>query len=133
MGVSEKYDNRLNGNAIILSISTNPIFHGNYPAENQQKTLNPHSICWGYGGSEMIEAFVLLTLEADKVEKVLKEIKKKVPEVKEAKGVTGPYDAIVRIEAPDLKELTRRIVSDIYRIDGVIDTTTAIVIESADD
>ncbi|HHF59237.1 MAG TPA: Lrp/AsnC family transcriptional regulator, partial [Thermoplasmatales archaeon] len=43
----------------------------------------------------MIEAFVLLTLEADKVEKVLKEIKKKVPEVKEAKGVTGPYDAIV--------------------------------------
>ncbi len=85
------------------------------------------------GGYEMIEAFVLLTVEVDKVEKVLKEIKKKIPEVKEAKGVTGPYDAILRIEAPDLKDLTRRIVSDIYRIDGVIDTTTAIVIESAED
>ncbi|HEB37720.1 MAG TPA: Lrp/AsnC family transcriptional regulator, partial [Thermoplasmatales archaeon] len=39
----------------------------------------------------------------------------------------------VRIEASDLKELTSRIVSDIYKIDGVIDTTTAIVIESAED
>lgn len=81
----------------------------------------------------MIEAYVLLTLEIDKVEKVLKEIKKKVPQVKEAKGITGPYDAIIRIEAPTLKELIREIVSDIYKIDGVIDTTTAIVIESAEE
>ena len=81
----------------------------------------------------MIEAYVLLTLEIDKVEKVLKEIKKKIPEVKEARGVTGPYDAIARIEAVDLKELTRNIISNIYRIDGVIDTTTAIVIESGEE
>lgn len=81
----------------------------------------------------MIEAFVLLTVEVDKVEKVLEEIKKKIPEVKEAKGVTGPYDAIVRIEAQNLKELAREIVSTIYKIDGVIDTTTAVVIESADE
>jgi len=81
----------------------------------------------------MIEAFVLLTLEVDKVEKVLEEIRKKVPEVKEAKGVTGPYDAIIRIEAENLKELARKIVSSIYKIDGVIDTTTAIVIESLEE
>lgn len=80
----------------------------------------------------MIEAFVLLTLEGDKVETVIKNIKKKVPEVKEAKGVTGPYDAILRVDAKDLEELTRKIVSNIYRIDGVIDTTTAIVIESSE-
>ena len=81
----------------------------------------------------MIEAFVLLTVEVDKVEEVIKNIEKKLPSVKEAKGVTGPYDVILRVDAKDLKELTREIVSKIYRINGVIDTTTAIVIESSDD
>ena len=81
----------------------------------------------------MIEAFILLTLEVDKVKEVLKNIKKKVPEVKEAKGITGPYDAILRVDAKDLKELTREIVSSIYKINGVIDTTTAIVIESGEE
>ncbi len=77
----------------------------------------------------MIEAYILLTLEVDKIGKVLKQIKK-IPEVKEASGVTGPYDAILRVEAKNLKKLTRDIVSKIYKIEGVIDTTTAIVIES---
>lgn len=81
----------------------------------------------------MIEAYVLLTLEVDKVDRVLKDIKKKISSVKEAKGVTGPYDAIVLVESPDLKDLTRKILPTIYKIDGVIDTTTAIVIESAED
>jgi DNA-binding Lrp family transcriptional regulator len=79
----------------------------------------------------MIEAFILLTLEVDKVKEALKNIKKKVPEVKEAKGVTGPYDAILLVDAKDLQDLTREIVPTIYRINGVIDTTTAIVIESS--
>lgn len=81
----------------------------------------------------MIEAFILLTVEGDKVEETIKNIRKKIPEVKEAKGVTGPYDAILRVDAKDLKDLTREIVSKIYKIHGVIDTTTAIVVESSDD
>jgi DNA-binding Lrp family transcriptional regulator len=81
----------------------------------------------------MIEAFILLTVEGDKVEETIKNIRKKIPEVKEAKGVTGPYDAILRVDAKDLKDLTREIVSNIYKIHGVIDTTTAIVVESSDD
>jgi DNA-binding Lrp family transcriptional regulator len=81
----------------------------------------------------MIEAFVLLTVEVDKVEEVIKSINKKLPQVKEAKGVTGPYDVILRVYAKDLKELTREIVSIIYKINGVIDTTTAIVIESGEE
>ncbi len=82
---------------------------------------------------KMIEAYVLLTLEVDKVDKVLREINKKIPSVKEAKGVTGPYDAIILVEAPDLKELTRKILPNIYKIEGVIDTTTAIVIDSPEE
>jgi DNA-binding Lrp family transcriptional regulator len=85
------------------------------------------------GDIYMIEAFVLLTVEVDKVEEVIKNIKKKLPAVKEAKGVTGPYDVILRVDANDLKELTREIVSKIYRLSGVIDTTTAIVIETSED
>jgi len=81
----------------------------------------------------MIEAFILLTVEVDKVEEVIKNIKKKLPAAKEAKGVTGPYDAILRVDAKDLKELSRDIVSSIYKINGVIDTTTAIVIESSEE
>lgn len=80
----------------------------------------------------MIEAFILLTLEGDKVEEAIKTIRKKIPEVIEAKGVTGPYDAILRVDAKDLKNLTREIVSNIYKINGVIDTTTAIVVESSE-
>ncbi len=82
---------------------------------------------------DTMEAYILLTLEVDKVEKVVREIKKKITGIKEAKGVTGPYDAIILVETSDLKELTREILPTIYRIDGVIDTTTAIVIESSEE
>jgi DNA-binding Lrp family transcriptional regulator len=78
--------------------------------------------------NERIEAYVLLTVEIDKVEKALAEIKKKVKNVKEANAVTGPYDAILRVEASNLRELTRVILPKIFTIEGVIDTTTAIVI-----
>ncbi len=78
--------------------------------------------------NERIEAYVLLTAEIDKVEKVLVEIKKKVKNVKEANALTGPYDAIIRVEASNLRELTRVILPKIFTIEGVIDTTTAIVI-----
>ena len=81
----------------------------------------------------MIEAFILLTVEVDKVEEVIKSISKKLPMVKEAKGVTGTYDVILRVYEKNLKELTREIVSIIYKINGVIDTTTAIVIESGEE
>ncbi|AMM54334.1 MULTISPECIES: Lrp/AsnC family transcriptional regulator [Thermococcaceae] len=76
----------------------------------------------------MVRAYVLLTIEIGKVEKVIEEIKK-IPGVTKADAVTGPYDAIVHIEASDLGELTRKILHDIHNIDGVIDTTTAIVVE----
>ncbi|WP_048150233.1 Lrp/AsnC family transcriptional regulator [Palaeococcus ferrophilus] len=76
----------------------------------------------------MVRAYVLLTVEIGKVESVIEEIKS-IPGVLKADAVTGPYDAIVHIEAADLGELTRKILHDIHNIDGVIDTTTAIVVE----
>jgi len=77
----------------------------------------------------MIRAYVLLTLEVDKAEKVVKELKKKIRNVVEAEEVTGPYDAIVSVKADNLRMLAKEIIPSIYKMDGVIDTTTAIVIE----
>lgn len=76
----------------------------------------------------MVRAYVLLTVEIGKVERVLEDVKA-ISGVIRADAVTGPYDAIVHIEAADLGELTRKILHDIHNIDGVIDTTTAIVVE----
>jgi len=76
----------------------------------------------------MVRAYVLLTVEIGKVENVIEALQK-IPGVTKADAVTGPYDAIVHIKANDLGELTRRILHDIHNIDGVIDTTTAIVVE----
>ncbi|ASJ03251.1 AsnC family transcriptional regulator [Thermococcus profundus] len=76
----------------------------------------------------MVKAYVLLTIEIGKVESVIESLKS-LQGVIRADAVTGPYDAIVYIEANDLGELTRKILHDIHNIDGVIDTTTAIVVE----
>ncbi len=76
----------------------------------------------------MVRAYVLLTVEIGKVERVMEELRQ-IPGVTRADAVTGPYDAVVHIEAADLGELTRKILHDIHNIDGVIDTTTAIVVE----
>ena len=55
--------------------------------------------------------------------------KKKVKNVIEAETITGPYDAIVSVRAENLKTLAKEVIPTIYKIDGVIDTTTAIVVE----
>ena len=76
----------------------------------------------------MVKSYVLLTIEIGKVESVIEALEQ-IPGVIRADAVTGPYDAIVYIDANDLGELTRKILHDIHNIDGVIDTTTAIVVE----
>jgi DNA-binding Lrp family transcriptional regulator len=76
----------------------------------------------------MVKSYVLLTIEIGKVESVIEALEQ-IQGVIRADAVTGPYDAIVYIEANDLGELTRKILHDIHNIDGVIDTTTAIVVE----
>jgi DNA-binding Lrp family transcriptional regulator len=76
----------------------------------------------------MVSAYVLITIAIGKVKEVLEELTSMEGVVK-ADVVTGPYDAIALIEADDLSQLTKTIVQKIHYIDGVIDTTTAIVVE----
>ncbi|MBN1786296.1 MAG: Lrp/AsnC ligand binding domain-containing protein [Candidatus Methanofastidiosa archaeon] len=76
----------------------------------------------------MVEAYVLVTIAIGKVHDVIEELKKHKC-VAMVDAVTGPYDAIIRLDAKDLGELTKTVIQEIHKIDGVIDTTTAIVIE----
>lgn len=76
----------------------------------------------------MIEAFVLITVEVGKVKNVINSLTN-LEGVKTVKAVTGPYDVIAEVKAEDLSMLTKTIVEGIHSIEGVIDTTTAIIVE----
>ena len=75
----------------------------------------------------MVNAYVLITVSIGKIKEVIESVKK-IEGVIEADVITGPYDAIAKIKANDLGELTKTVIQQIHYIEGVIDTTTAIVI-----
>ncbi|HNV94097.1 MAG: AsnC family protein [Candidatus Methanofastidiosum methylothiophilum] len=75
----------------------------------------------------MVYAYVLITVSIGKIKEVIEAVKK-IEGVIEADVITGPYDAIAKIKANDLGELTKTVIQQIHYIDGVIDTTTAIII-----
>jgi DNA-binding Lrp family transcriptional regulator len=71
---------------------------------------------------------VLITAAIGKVKHVAREIKS-LRGVKSVHVVTGPYDIIVFVEAPNLDALTSTVVDGIHKVKGVVDTNTAIVVE----
>ncbi len=75
----------------------------------------------------MVEAYVLVTAAIGKVKNVAKSLDS-LKSVKSVHIVTGPYDLIVLAEAKDLSTLTNVVMEDIHRIDGVLDTNTAIIV-----
>jgi len=72
-----------------------------------------------------IRAYALLTVEVGRIKKVLEEVKAMQGVIK-ANPVTGPYDAIVKVEAADLKDL-ERIIHDVQDVNGVVSVTTEVV------
>jgi DNA-binding Lrp family transcriptional regulator len=51
-----------------------------------------------------------------------------LPGILSAEDVTGPYDIIVRAEAPGMDELGREVISAIQRIGGITRTLTCPVV-----
>ena len=43
-----------------------------------------------------------------------------------SEGVTGPYDVIVRAEAPDLDDLGRLVATQVHAVEGITRTITCI-------
>lgn len=76
----------------------------------------------------MVQAYVLITAAIGKVRQVSKELGG-LRDVRSVHVVTGPYDIIVFVEAKDLSTLTNTVVEGIHKIENVVDTNTAIVVE----
>jgi DNA-binding Lrp family transcriptional regulator len=75
-----------------------------------------------------ISAYALVRVSPNKVKDVVQEIQE-ISGVKQVHPVTGPYDAIVFIEAADMKDLGKVVLAEIHSLEGVIDTTTCLVVE----
>jgi DNA-binding Lrp family transcriptional regulator len=75
-----------------------------------------------------ISAYALVRISPNKVKDVVLEAEK-IEGVKNVHPVTGPYDAIIFLEANDMKELGKVVLAEVHSLEGVIDTTTCLVVE----
>ena len=75
----------------------------------------------------MITAYVLIQTEVGKAANVA-QTARKIDGVVSADDVTGPYDVIVRTEAPSLDDLGKLVVSKIQAVEGITRTFTCPVV-----
>ncbi len=75
-----------------------------------------------------VQAYVLFRMYPNKIKEVVQHVQK-MKGVLQAHAVTGPFDGIAYVEAGDIKELGRLILSEIQNLDGVRDTTTCLVVD----
>ncbi|MBI2458523.1 MAG: Lrp/AsnC ligand binding domain-containing protein [candidate division NC10 bacterium] len=73
-------------------------------------------------------AFVFIECTVGKAKDVAKKIGK-IGGVRISHAVTGAYDAIALIEAPDVNALGTTVVSKIQGVPGVLRTSTNVVVE----
>jgi len=80
------------------------------------------------GGGKMTHAYILIESLPGKAIELVNVIKG-IPGVKAVHLVTGPYDVITFVEAPDLKSLGEMIVKRIQATGSVARTLTCITVE----
>jgi DNA-binding Lrp family transcriptional regulator len=74
-----------------------------------------------------IKAYVLMNLVSASVPETLKELRA-TKGVKFADAVTGPYDAIVQVEAQDMDDLGAVVTTKILKVKGVVKTLTCVAV-----
>ena len=74
-----------------------------------------------------VTAYVLIQTEVGRAAHVASSVRE-IPGVVAADDVTGPYDVIVRAEAPTLDDLGRMVVSQVQMVDGITRTFTCPVV-----
>jgi len=77
----------------------------------------------------MVEAFVFINTEIGAEDEVMEALIK-LPEVKEAMIVYGPYDVVVRISADTAENLRKLISEKIRRMPKIKSTTTLVIAKS---
>ena len=74
-----------------------------------------------------VTGYVLIQTEVGKAAGVTETVRA-LQGVTSADDVTGPYDVIVRIEAPTLDDLGKQVASQIQAVDGISRTFTCLVV-----
>lgn len=72
-------------------------------------------------------AYILIQTEVGRASEVAKQIRA-IEGVRQADGVTGPYDVIVRAEAPTVDDLGKQVVARIQAVEGITRTLTCPVV-----
>ena len=75
----------------------------------------------------MVRAYVLITATAGKALEVVDRLRS-APGVLHADAITGEYDVIAQVEAPDVAGIGSVIVENIQKIDGVFKTVTCLAV-----
>ena len=70
-----------------------------------------------------IQAYILIQTEVGKASAVTKAVTA-ISGVTLAEGVTGPYDVIMRCEAPTMEDFGRAILSKVQSVPGITRTLT---------
>jgi DNA-binding Lrp family transcriptional regulator len=70
-----------------------------------------------------IQAYILIQTEVGKANSVARAVAG-ISGVTIAEGVTGPYDVIMRAEAPSMEEFGRVILSKVQAVPGITRTLT---------
>lgn len=74
-----------------------------------------------------VNAYILIQTEVGKAAAVAREIGE-LEGVLSAEDVTGPYDVIVRAEAPTMDDLGKLVVAKVQSVDGITRTLTCPVV-----
>ena len=74
-----------------------------------------------------VHAYVLIQTDIGKAAHVAEELDG-IEGVTLSEAVTGPYDVIVRVEAPSMNDLGRMVVRDIQQIEGINRTITCPIV-----
>jgi len=75
----------------------------------------------------MVQAYILVQTEVGKAAEVARQIGE-IKGVTQAEDVTGPYDVIVRAEAPNVADLGRLVVAQIQGVPGITRTLTCPIV-----
>ncbi len=74
-----------------------------------------------------VQAYILIQTEVGKASSVVQSIRD-LTGVIDADDVTGPYDVIVKAEAPSVDDLGKMVVSQIQLVEGITRTLTCPVV-----
>lgn len=75
----------------------------------------------------VVQAYILIQTEVGKAASVATEVRQ-MQGVVGADDVTGPYDVVVRVDAPSMDDLGRLVVSRVQMLEGITKTTTMPVV-----